>query len=101
MILKELGMSVRHIKNLGGFVIFFFSLLCGVMSQFNMVLTNIEKIISAEFLGSMRGKDPTKKQLGAISAPGPDTARDPLRAARLEFEKPSNLMGLNSSVILR
>lgn len=72
------------------------------MSQFNMALTNIEKIISAEFLGSGRGKDPTKKQLGAIPAPGPDTARVPLRTAHLEFEKPSNLVGLlNSSVILR
>lgn len=65
------------------------------MSQFNMALTNLGKIISAEFLGSVRGKDPTKKQLGAISAPGP--ARDPLRTAHLEFEKPSNLVGLKSS----
>lgn len=65
------------------------------MSQSNTALTNIEKIISAEFLGSVRGKDPAKKKLGAIPAPGPDTARVPLRTAHLEFKKSSNLVGLN------
>lgn len=62
-----------------------------------MALTNREKIISAEFLGSVRGKNPTEKQLGAIPAPGSDIARVPLKTAHLEFEKPSNLVGLNSS----
>lgn len=45
----------------------------------------------------MRGKDPTRKQLGAIPAPGPATARVPLRTAHLEFEKPPDSVGLRSS----
>lgn len=56
-----------------------------------------KKIISVEFPRSVRANEPTRKQLGAITAPSPDTARPYLKMTHMEFENPLNLVGLNSS----